>query len=74
MSAFEIIGWVGLAVAAGFLGYFGRYAAMKIIERIRREKHPDSGSAAQEIPVDDKDRLKTGKKLSKQAVKQAKKK
>ena len=36
--ALEILKWVGIVLAAGFIGYFGRYLAMLIIARMRRKK------------------------------------
>ena len=33
----EILKWIGIVLAAGFIGYLGRYMAMLIIERIRRK-------------------------------------
>ena len=35
----QILKWLGIVLAAGFIGYFGRYLAMLIIERMRHEKH-----------------------------------
>ncbi|MFC1903690.1 hypothetical protein ACFLXJ_05555 [Chloroflexota bacterium] len=34
----EVLKWVAIALAAGFIGYFGRYFAMLIIERVRANK------------------------------------
>ena len=34
----EILKWVGIVFAAGFIGYFGRYLSMLLIERLRRKK------------------------------------
>ena len=30
--------WIGIVFVAGFIGYFGRYLSMMIIERLRRGK------------------------------------
>lgn len=38
----EIMKWVGIVLAAGFIGYFGRYLAMLIIGRIHKEKTPQT--------------------------------
>ena len=38
----EILKWIGIVLAAGFIGYFGRYIAMLIIGRIHREKTPQT--------------------------------
>jgi len=40
--ALEILKWVGIALAAGFIGYFGRYLAMLIIDRIHKKKAPET--------------------------------
>jgi len=34
----DILKWVGLVLAAGFVGYFGRYLSMLIIGRLRHRK------------------------------------
>ena len=44
--AFEILKWVGIVFAAGFIGYFGRYLSMLLIERMRR-KRPQSVPATE---------------------------
>lgn len=36
----EILKWIGIVLAAGFIGYFGRYLAMLVIDRLRK-KRPD---------------------------------
>jgi hypothetical protein len=36
--ALEILKWVGIVFAAGFVGYFGRYLSMILIERVRRKR------------------------------------
>ncbi len=41
--ALEILKWVGIVFAAGFVGYFGRYLSMILIGRVRRKR-------AQSIP------------------------
>ena len=40
----DILKWIGLAFAAGFIGYFGRYLSMAIIDRSRKDK-PASGES-----------------------------
>ena len=40
----EILKWIGIVLAAGFIGYFGRYLAMLIIERIHNKKSPQARS------------------------------
>jgi hypothetical protein len=76
----EIIKWVGIVLAAGFIGYFGRYLAMLIIDRIRRRKSPPlpaTGQTAEIFGSPDIElettRLKLEKKKAKAEAKQAKK-
>ena len=38
----EILKWIGIVLAAGFIGYFGRYLAMLIIDRTRKRKTPQT--------------------------------
>ena len=74
----EVLKWTGIALAAGFVGYFGRIPAKILIDKIRRGgKHvsggttiagPDGGQNGLE-----KSRLKIEKKQAKQAAKIAKK-
>ena len=40
-TAIEVLKWIGIVFAAGFVGYFGRHLAMILIERMRRNK-PES--------------------------------
>jgi len=72
----EILKWIGIVLAAGFIGYFGRYLAMFLIERLRRRKpgEPKSAPAPEtgEARIEES-RLKLEKKKAKQQVKQAKK-
>ena len=75
----EILKWIGVALAAGFIGYFGRYLAMLIIDRVRGKKHEtvSTGSTAAlesgNTTRIEESRLKIEKKKAKQAVKQTKK-
>ena len=39
IEATEILKWVGLVFAAGFVGYFGRYLSMLILEKIHKKKN-----------------------------------
>lgn len=65
----EILKWVGIVFAAGFIGYFGRYLAQRIIARFRKDdvararEHLSAAALA----------CKVEKKRFKQAVKEAKK-
>jgi hypothetical protein len=45
MEILEILKWVGIVLAAGFIGYFGRYLAMLIIERVHKRKAQETSSA-----------------------------
>ena len=76
----EILKWVGLAFVAGFIGYFGRYLSMAIIERMRRRK-PMQATAEQpkgEINTSqeksiEQQKIKLEKKKAKAAAKRLKK-
>ncbi len=54
----EILKWIGIVFMAGFIGYFGRYLSMIIIERLRKKKPEPShaepspiGEIAKETPT-----------------------
>jgi hypothetical protein len=70
----EILKWIGIVLAAGFVGYFGRYLAMLVIGKIHRKK-PDShnGVPAGQPDYYEDSRLKLEKKKAKQEVKRVKK-
>lgn len=74
----EVLKWIGIALAAGFVGYFGRYPAKILIEKIfgarkiTPEKMPEKQANGGQIELEKK-RLKVEKKAAKQAVKTAKK-
>lgn len=36
--AMQIIKWTAIVFAAGFIGYFGRYLSMQVIDQMRRKK------------------------------------
>lgn len=76
MDFIEILKWVGIVLAAGFIGYFGRYLAMLIIERARQKKVesplPPQVSSSPEARIEES-RLKTVRKLAKTEAKKAKK-
>jgi len=82
--ALEVLKWIGLAFAAGFIGYFGRYLSKIIIERARRKRTEQAPIAesvkpsTSEAPVSQVDqveieRLKLEKKRLKLEKKKAKK-
>ena len=76
----DVLKWIGVVFAAGFIGYFGRYLSMLIIERIHRRKSQQVPSAepAREMPVGqdttpEEAQLKLEKKRAKIEAKKAKK-
>ena len=83
----QILIWLGVVLAAGFIGYFGRYLAMLIIERMRRKRAQSTPAtdAAQETPARqeitpelaqlevEKQKAKAEKKKAKAGAKRAKK-
>ena len=75
----EILKWVGIVFAAGFIGYFGRYLAILIIDRMRKKRAQQTTaeptketSTSQAIRLEE-NRLKLDKKKAKAEVKRAKK-
>jgi hypothetical protein len=74
----EVLKWIGIALAAGFVGYFGRYPAKILLEKIygtrktTPEKVPEKPEDSGQIELEKK-RLKVEKKAAKQAAKAAKK-
>ncbi len=76
----EILKWIGIALAAGFIGYFGRYIAMLIIKGIHRRQSPQSRTreASKRIltrlnKTVKESQLQAEKKLAKIEAKRAKK-
>lgn len=68
MDWIEVLKWIGLVLAAGFVGYFGRYLAKWIIERMRGDK--TSVAPSTDPPPDPEVRLEETKaKLEKKRVK-----
>ncbi|MFC1961970.1 hypothetical protein ACFLWN_02865 [Chloroflexota bacterium] len=76
----EIIKWIGIVLIAGFIGYFGRYLAMLIIDRMRKKQPKQSGatglskenSTSPAIQLEES-RLKLEKKRAKVEAKRLKK-
>ena len=69
----EILKWVGIVFVAGFIGYFGRYFSMLLIERMRKSK-PQQASAAESVKEAAASQdTKLEKKKAKLEVKKAKK-
>ena len=85
MDFVDILKWVGIVLAAGFIGYFGRYLAMFIIGRVQKKKAPETPAAepAKETPLNitpesarleaRKQKAKIEKKKAKARAKKAKK-
>ena len=76
----EVLKWVGIAFAAGFIGYFGRHLARRIIERTRksRPQPPPTAEPTKEVPTSpdirvEEARLKLEKKKAKAEAKRVKK-
>jgi hypothetical protein len=75
----DILKWIGIVLAAGFVGYFGRYLAMIVIDKVRKKKtrpaaeEPDVEATANKDYRLDESRLKLEKKKAKQEAKKAKK-
>ena len=79
MDFIDILKWVGIVLAAGFIGYFGRYLAMLIIERVHKKKAPETPPAAPQSTPEtvqleiEKERAKIEKKKAKAEAKRLKK-
>ena len=78
MDFVEVLKWVGIVLAAGFVGYFGRYLAMMIIERVHKKKAQEALAAAPVTPEAvqleaEKKKAKIEKKRTKAETKQRKK-
>ena len=78
--ALDILLWIGLALAAGFIGYFGRYPAKMLLDKIlKKQPLPDDDAGPpRDLPATPAERvaqsqLKLEKKRAKQEVKKAKK-
>jgi len=76
----EVLKWIGVALAAGFVGYFGRYLAKLVIEKVRgRRSRPDATPEPPEAPPAspevqlEESRLKLEKKRTKAEAKRVKK-
>ena len=76
----EALKWIGIVLAAGFIGYFGRYIAMAIIDKMRKKKplSPPEPEPPPETPPSaavelEEARLKIEKKKTKAEAKRLKK-
>jgi hypothetical protein len=78
-TAKDVLIWIGVALAAGFVGYFGRHLAMMIIDKISRKKpEPPPPEAPPTTPLPPSDvaaatQAKVDKKRAKAETKKAKK-
>jgi hypothetical protein len=77
----EILKWTLLVIAAGFVGYFGRYFAMELIRRLRgddlsggRSEGNSTKEAADVAAKLEKKRLKNEAKSEKKRLKAQQKK
>ena len=77
----EILKWIGIVLAAGFIGYFGRYLAMLIIARTHKRKTPQNYAREANKKILTRlnkkvaeSQLQSEKKLAKIKAKRAKKK
>lgn len=68
----SVVKWASVVLVAGFIGYFGKYLAMMIIKRIRKEPsgmnsviNPESGKTDKNTYKLEKKRLKLEEKKSK---------
>ena len=79
MDFMEILKWVGIVLAAGFIGYFGRYLAMMIIERVHKKKASETPIIAPQVTPEaikleaEKQQAKIEKKKAKAGAKRLKK-
>jgi len=71
MDFLDILKWIGIVLAAGFVGYFGRYLAKMIIERVHRRKERET-IAIESPPAQDAAQLEVAKQKAKLAKKKAK--
>jgi hypothetical protein len=70
----EILKWTGIVLAAGFIGYFGRYLAMMILRETRKKENATGVTVKGESTgSSDESRIKIEKKKAKRDVKLAKK-
>jgi hypothetical protein len=70
-AVWDVLKWVLLVLAAGFIGQFGKSFALKLIERRRRHKTgSDSASSPYPLPAEiETPRLEAQTKIEKKRVK-----
>ena len=81
VNPLDVLKWVGLVFGAGFIGYFGRYLSMLLIDKLRKKKNSTQNSGAdpgKETATVQDSRLeeslvKLEKKKAKAEIKKAKK-
>ena len=79
MDFLDILKWIGIVLAAGFIGYFGRYLAVMIIERVHRKKEREAVTTAPVLTPETvqleatKQKAKLAKKRAKARAKRLKK-
>ena len=79
IQVLEILKWVGIVLVAGFIGYFGRYLAMLIIERMHKKPQstvsvePAKEASGTQVKMPEEINLKLEKKKVKAEAKRAKK-
>ena len=80
INPLDILKWVGIVFAAGFIGYFGRYLSMLIIDRLHKKKSkqtPAETAGEEAISPEaalEESRLKLEKKKAKAEAKRLRKK
>jgi len=67
-TAVEVLKWIGIVFAAGFVGYFGRHLAIMLIDKMRRKK-PAPETTQQENPAPEATLAETQAKIEKKKAK-----
>ncbi len=70
-TAWDVLKWVLAALAAGFIGQFGRSLALHMINRKRKNNQQDNKDRTQDIEIEKEKtkRLKTIEKVEKKRAK-----
>ncbi|MBW3014174.1 hypothetical protein KY335_02930 [Candidatus Woesearchaeota archaeon] len=61
----NILKWTAIVFAAGFVGYFGRYLSMQIIEKMRKKKAEEKRAMSKYDYKLEKKKTKAEKKKAK---------
>ncbi|MEA1870623.1 MAG: hypothetical protein U9N00_00285 [Candidatus Bipolaricaulota bacterium] len=64
----DVVKWVLVVLAAGFIGQFGRVLALRLIERHRAKKAHDHSDLPAEVLLE-KERLRATEKIEKKQAK-----